>query len=61
VRTAHGGQPFANPRGAAAGTLRAKERAYTVPMTFFGYGLLPPWPTPRRSSPRGWANSHTAS
>nr|BFD87508.1 NAD-dependent DNA ligase LigA [Streptomyces sp. Xyl84] len=41
VRTAHGGQPFANPRGAAAGTLRARERAYTVPMTFFGYGLLP--------------------
>jgi len=41
VRTAHGGQPFANPRGAAAGTLRAKERVYTVPMTFFGYGLLP--------------------
>ncbi|MGP4051433.1 NAD-dependent DNA ligase LigA [Streptomyces sp. 2A115] len=41
IRTAHGGQPFANPRGAAAGSLRAKERAYTVPMTFFGYGLLP--------------------
>ncbi|MEU5635165.1 NAD-dependent DNA ligase LigA [Streptomyces rishiriensis] len=41
VRTAHGGAPFANPRNAAAGTLRAKERAYTVPMTFFGYGLLP--------------------
>jgi NAD-dependent DNA ligase len=41
VRTAHGGQPFANPRDAAAGTLRAKDRAYTVPMTFFGYGLLP--------------------
>ncbi|GAA4032365.1 NAD-dependent DNA ligase LigA [Streptomyces plumbiresistens] len=41
VRTAHGGQPFANPRGAAAGSLRAKERAYTVPMTFFGYGMLP--------------------
>ncbi|MEU3948402.1 NAD-dependent DNA ligase LigA [Streptomyces sp. NPDC029526] len=40
VRTGHGGQPFANPRNAAAGTLRAKERAYTVPMTFFGYGLL---------------------
>ncbi|MFF3941509.1 NAD-dependent DNA ligase LigA [Streptomyces phaeofaciens] len=40
VRTAHGGQPFANPRNAAAGTLRAKERAYTVPMTFFGYGML---------------------
>ncbi|MFD6310806.1 NAD-dependent DNA ligase LigA [Streptomyces nigra] len=41
VRSAHGGQPFANPRGAAAGTLRAKERAYTVPTTFFCYGLLP--------------------
>ncbi|MFJ1967686.1 NAD-dependent DNA ligase LigA [Streptomyces sp. NPDC087903] len=41
VRTGHGGQPFANPRNAAAGTLRAKDRAYTVPMTFFGYGLLP--------------------
>ncbi|WP_051948044.1 NAD-dependent DNA ligase LigA [Streptomyces scabiei] len=40
VRTGHGGQPFANPRNAAAGTLRAKERAYTVPMTFFGYALL---------------------
>ncbi|MFI6039513.1 NAD-dependent DNA ligase LigA [Streptomyces sp. NPDC051315] len=41
VRTAQGGQPFANPRNAAAGTLRARDRAYTVPMTFFGYGLLP--------------------
>ncbi|MFH9132061.1 NAD-dependent DNA ligase LigA [Streptomyces griseoaurantiacus] len=41
VRTAHGGQPFANPRGASAGSLRARERAYTVAMTFFGYGLLP--------------------
>ena len=41
VRTRHGGQPFANPRNAAAGTLRARERTYTVPMTFFGYGLLP--------------------
>lgn len=40
VRTEHGGPPFANPRGASAGTLRAKDRAYTVPMTFFGYGLL---------------------
>lgn len=41
VRTEHGGAPFANPRNGAAGTLRAKDREYTVEMTFFGYGALP--------------------
>ncbi|THA67161.1 NAD-dependent DNA ligase LigA [Streptomyces sp. A0958] len=41
VRTAHGGAPFANARNGAAGTLRAKDRAYTVQMTFFAYGALP--------------------
>ncbi|WP_413752332.1 NAD-dependent DNA ligase LigA [Streptomyces sp. R-74717] len=41
VRTEHGGAPFANPRNGAAGTLRAKDRAYTVEMTFFAYGALP--------------------
>ncbi|MCX4825453.1 NAD-dependent DNA ligase LigA [Streptomyces sp. NBC_01142] len=41
VRSEHGGPPFANPRNGAAGTLRAKDRAYTVEMTFFGYGALP--------------------
>jgi DNA ligase (NAD+) len=40
VRTEHGGAPFANPRNGAAGTLRAKDRAYTVEMTFFAYGAL---------------------
>jgi DNA ligase (NAD+) len=40
VRVGHGGAPFANPRNGAAGTLRAKDRAYTVEMTFFGYGAL---------------------
>jgi DNA ligase (NAD+) len=41
LRTTHGGAPFANPRSGAAGTLRARERAYQVEMTFFGYGALP--------------------
>jgi DNA ligase (NAD+) len=41
LRAEHGGIPFANPRSAAAGSLRAKDRAYTVQMTFFGYGALP--------------------
>ncbi|WP_392673973.1 NAD-dependent DNA ligase LigA [Streptomyces sp. LN785] len=41
VRTEHGGDPFANPRNGAAGTLRAKDRPYVVEMTFFAYGALP--------------------
>lgn len=41
ARTEHGGAPFANPRNGAAGTLRAKDRPYTVEMTFFAYGALP--------------------
>lgn len=41
LRTGHGASPFANPRNGAAGTLRAKDRAYTVEMTFFAYGALP--------------------
>lgn len=41
ARQAAGGTAFANPRSAAAGSLRAKDRPYTVEMTFFGYGALP--------------------
>ncbi|MFD3973149.1 NAD-dependent DNA ligase LigA [Streptomyces cyaneofuscatus] len=41
IRTGHGGAPFANPRNGAAGTLRAKDRAYRVETTFFAYGALP--------------------
>ncbi|MFJ1901206.1 NAD-dependent DNA ligase LigA [Streptomyces sp. NPDC088115] len=41
IRTEHGGAPFANARNGAAGTLRAKDRPYTVEMTFFAYGALP--------------------
>ncbi|MEU8001607.1 NAD-dependent DNA ligase LigA [Catellatospora sp. NPDC049111] len=37
LRLAHGGQPFANPRSGAAGSLRA-QRAYDVPMSFCAYG-----------------------
>ncbi|MFG2089062.1 MULTISPECIES: NAD-dependent DNA ligase LigA [unclassified Spirillospora] len=41
ARTAAGGAAFANPRSAAAGSLRTKDRAYRVEMTFFAYGALP--------------------
>lgn len=41
IRTEHGAAPFANARNGAAGTLRAKDRPYTVEMTFFAYGALP--------------------
>ncbi|GAA0944182.1 NAD-dependent DNA ligase LigA [Nonomuraea longicatena] len=41
-RQAHDGTTFANPRSAAAGTLRAQDRPYVCELTFFGYGALPP-------------------
>ncbi|WP_018658353.1 NAD-dependent DNA ligase LigA [Actinomadura flavalba] len=41
ARTEAGGTPFANPRSAAAGSLRTRERTYAVEMTFFAYGALP--------------------
>ncbi|GAA1637829.1 NAD-dependent DNA ligase LigA [Nonomuraea maheshkhaliensis] len=40
-RTAHDGTTFANPRSAAAGTLRAQDRPYVCELTFFGYGVVP--------------------
>lgn len=40
-RQAHDGTTFANPRSAAAGTLRAQDRPYVCELTFFGYGTLP--------------------
>ncbi|GAA2842116.1 NAD-dependent DNA ligase LigA [Nonomuraea rubra] len=40
-RNAHDGTTFANPRSAAAGTLRAQDRPYVCELTFFGYGALP--------------------
>ncbi|WP_345701760.1 NAD-dependent DNA ligase LigA [Kitasatospora terrestris] len=40
VRTEHGHTPFAHPRSGAAGTLRAKDRAYRVELTFFAYDAI---------------------
>ncbi|MEV6597818.1 NAD-dependent DNA ligase LigA [Actinoplanes sp. NPDC051346] len=39
LRTDHGGVAFANPRSAAAGTLRAQDRAYEAPLSFFAYAV----------------------
>ncbi|MEU9870831.1 NAD-dependent DNA ligase LigA [Actinomadura sp. NPDC048021] len=41
ARTAAVGTTFANPRSAAAGTLRTRDHPYEVEMTFFTYGALP--------------------
>ncbi|WP_323189407.1 NAD-dependent DNA ligase LigA [Kitasatospora sp. NBC_00240] len=46
IRTAHGEPAFSNPRNAAAGTLRATGRAYTIPLSFYAYGLLSSEPGP---------------
>lgn len=40
VRAAHGAGRFANPRAGASGTLRARDRDYTLPLTFFAYGAV---------------------
>jgi DNA ligase (NAD+) len=38
IRAQHGAKTFSNPRNGTAGTLRAKDRPYVLPMTFWAYG-----------------------
>jgi DNA ligase (NAD+) len=52
LRVAHGGPPFANPRSAAAGTLRAQDRAYDAPLSFLAYAV--------RDLPGGAGFTHSA-
>ncbi|GID93068.1 DNA ligase 2 [Amorphoplanes digitatis] len=52
LRVAHGGRPFANPRSAAAGTLRAQDRAYDAPLSFLAYAV--------HDLPGGEGLTHTA-
>ena len=40
LRVEHGAQAFANRRNASSGSLRAKDRAYRIPQTFFAYAAL---------------------
>ncbi|MEU1813466.1 NAD-dependent DNA ligase LigA [Micromonospora aurantiaca (nom. illeg.)] len=54
LRVAHGGQAFANPRNATAGTLRAQDRAYTAPLSFFAYTLVDGVTRDRHSAAMGY-------
>ncbi|MET8964979.1 NAD-dependent DNA ligase LigA [Streptomyces sp. NPDC004074] len=40
IRSAHNAKVFSNPRNGTAGTLRAKDRPYTIETTFFAYGAV---------------------
>ncbi|GAA3087380.1 hypothetical protein GCM10020000_87770 [Streptomyces olivoverticillatus] len=40
IRAEHGEKAFANPRNGASGTLRARDRAYRLAMTFWAYGAV---------------------
>jgi DNA ligase (NAD+) len=42
LRTGHGEPAFAHPRSAAAGTLRAVDRAYDAPLSFLAYAVQSP-------------------
>lgn len=40
VRAAHGHRLFTKPRGAAAGTVRARDRDYLLPLSFYAFDVM---------------------
>ncbi|MDI2128431.1 NAD-dependent DNA ligase LigA [Yinghuangia seranimata] len=61
IRAEYGEPVFSNPRNAAAGSLRATGRAYTIPLSCYAYTLLPAADGDDTADERGFAErTHSA-